>query len=68
MPKRGRVLGGGATYYTWTADGEMATKHDGSGWTDGGTYQTSDPTDECYCLLPPDEPVDMQVTASQTAS
>eukprot|EP00825_Cyclidium_porcatum_P007513 TRINITY_DN13768_c0_g1_i1.p2 TRINITY_DN13768_c0_g1~~TRINITY_DN13768_c0_g1_i1.p2 ORF type:complete len:245 (-),score=-14.29 TRINITY_DN13768_c0_g1_i1:77-811(-) len=28
-----RVLGGGATYYTWTADGEMATKQDAAGWT-----------------------------------
>ena len=24
---------GGATYYTWTADGEMATKHEAAGWT-----------------------------------
>ncbi len=28
-----RVLGGGATYYTWTPDGEIATKHDATGWT-----------------------------------
>ncbi|MEN6645145.1 MAG: hypothetical protein ABFE08_22100, partial [Armatimonadia bacterium] len=28
-----RVLGGEATYYTWTADGEMATKQEAAGWT-----------------------------------
>ncbi|MEN6645438.1 MAG: hypothetical protein ABFE08_23590, partial [Armatimonadia bacterium] len=28
-----RVLGGEATYYTWTADGAMATKQDVAGWT-----------------------------------
>ncbi|MEN6645437.1 MAG: hypothetical protein ABFE08_23585 [Armatimonadia bacterium] len=28
-----RVLGGEATYYTWTPDGAMATKQDGEGWT-----------------------------------
>lgn len=27
------VLGGDTTYYTWTADGEMATKHEAAGWT-----------------------------------
>ncbi|MEN6301283.1 MAG: hypothetical protein ABFD96_01085, partial [Armatimonadia bacterium] len=28
-----RVLGGEATYYTWTADGAMATKQEAAGWT-----------------------------------
>ena len=28
-----RVLGGGAIYYTWTADGEMETKQEAAGWT-----------------------------------
>ncbi|MHB8995876.1 MAG: RHS repeat-associated core domain-containing protein [Armatimonadota bacterium] len=27
------ILAGDATYYTWTADGEMATKHGSEGWT-----------------------------------
>jgi len=27
------VLGGDTTDYTWTADGEMATKHEAAGWT-----------------------------------
>jgi YD repeat-containing protein len=27
------ILGGDATYYTWTPDGAMATKHDNGGWT-----------------------------------
>ncbi|MHB8995878.1 MAG: hypothetical protein ACYC63_11590 [Armatimonadota bacterium] len=27
------ILGGDVTYYTWTADGEMATKHEAASWT-----------------------------------
>ncbi|MEI6502902.1 MAG: hypothetical protein WCP21_17970, partial [Armatimonadota bacterium] len=27
------ILGGDTTEYTWTADGEMATKHEAAGWT-----------------------------------
>jgi YD repeat-containing protein len=49
-----RVLGGDATYYTWTDDGAMATKQDVAGWT----YYTWDVDESLTKIEAPDVTLD----------